>query len=386
MDNVTHSLVGLAAAKAGLERVSPAATTLCVIAANAPDVDVVTRFFGRWFALKHHRGITHSIVGTLALALLLPAIFYLADRIIARIRHKPPQVSFRGLLLASLIVSATHPLMDWTNNYGLRPLLPWSGKWFYGDLVFIVDPWIWLSVGGAAFLLTSETKWRAALWALLGSAITLLLLFGPLGRGGVAHPAILRAVWLTGIVALVVAHQTHLEEKFGRGIAIAGLALLVAYWGGLSIAHRMALEDARAAAVQLASGRNETVISLAAMPTLGDLTHWQVIAETDRATYRFEQFLNQKSGEELAGNLVRFEKPQGCEAEALQEAKEDERAKIFLDFARYPVYRLDGDCLSRSMLQIADLRFGEPRTSRGGTFSLEVPVGPNADGTKKESR
>ncbi|MGA9994142.1 MAG: metal-dependent hydrolase [Pyrinomonadaceae bacterium] len=386
MDNVTHSLVGLAAAKAGLERVSPAATTLCVIAANAPDVDVLTRFVGPWFALKHHRGITHSIVGTLALALLLPSVFYLADRIIARLRRKPPSVSFRGLLLASLIVSATHPLMDWTNNYGLRPLLPWSAKWFYGDLVFIVDPWIWLSIGGAAFLLTSQTKWRNALWALLGSAMTLLLLFGPLGRAGVAHPAIMRAVWLIGICALIIAHQTRLKEKFGRGIAIAALAFLVAYWGALSTAHRMAFADAKAAAGQIASQRNETILRMAAMPTLGDPTHWQVMVETDRATYRFEEFLNQESREAITGNLVRFEKPQGCEAEALEQARTDERAKIFLDFARYPVYRLDGDCLSRSMLQIADLRFGEPRTSRGGTFSLEVPVDVSAGGLKKENR
>ena len=386
MDNVTHSLVGLAAAKAGLERVSPGATTLCVIAANAPDVDVVSRFFGRWFALKHHRGITHSIVGTLALALLLPLIFYLADKLIARIRRKPPSVSFRGLLLASLIVSATHPLMDWTNNYGLRPLLPWSGRWFYGDLVFIVDPWIWLGIGGAAFLLTSQTKWRAALWALLGSAMTLVLLFGPLGRGGVAHPAILRAVWLVGMLALIIAHQTRLAAKFGRGIAIAALAFLVAYWGALSIAHRMAFEDANAAAVKLASQNSETVLKLAAMPTLADPTHWQVVFETDRATYRFEEFLNQKNRELTDGNLVRYEKPQGCEAEALKQAEQDERAKIFLDFARYPVYRLEGDCLSRSLVQMADLRFGEPRNTRGGTFSLEVPVEPTASELKKESR
>ena len=49
MDNLTHSLVGLAAAKAGLERLSPGATTLCVLATNAPDADVVVGLFSdRW--------------------------------------------------------------------------------------------------------------------------------------------------------------------------------------------------------------------------------------------------------------------------------------------------------------------------------------------------
>ncbi|HMF55729.1 MAG TPA: metal-dependent hydrolase, partial [Pyrinomonadaceae bacterium] len=127
MDNLTHSLVGLAAAKAGLERWSPAATTLCVLAANAPDIDVLSVFGGRWASLHYHRGITHSIVGALALAILLPLIFYLVGLLVSRIRGNENRLKFRKLLLASLLVTATHPLMDWTNNYGLRPFLPWDG-------------------------------------------------------------------------------------------------------------------------------------------------------------------------------------------------------------------------------------------------------------------
>ncbi len=75
MDNLTHSLVGLAIAKAGLERASPAATTVCIIAANAPDADILTAFQGSWVYLHNHRGLTHSIVGTLALALLIPLLY-----------------------------------------------------------------------------------------------------------------------------------------------------------------------------------------------------------------------------------------------------------------------------------------------------------------------
>mgnify|MGYP006161246883 CR=1 FL=1 len=72
MDNLTHSLVGLTAAKAGLDKVSPGATTLCILAANAPDVDVAILLFGdRWTYLHHHRGITHAILGVAVLAFLL---------------------------------------------------------------------------------------------------------------------------------------------------------------------------------------------------------------------------------------------------------------------------------------------------------------------------
>ena len=155
MDPFTHTLVGLTAAKAGLERLSPLATTVCMLAANSPDSDVVVGFVSdRWDYLHHHRGITHSIVGVIALAFIVPAIIWVGERIFARLRRTRPRTRFRGLLLASLIVTATHPLMDWTNNYGVRPFLPWSNRWFYGDLVFIVDPYILLLVGGAAFLAT----------------------------------------------------------------------------------------------------------------------------------------------------------------------------------------------------------------------------------------
>src|SRR6266850_6542646 len=159
MDNLTHSLVGLAASKAGLEKLSPGATTLCVLAANSPDADIVTLIFGgRWAFLHQHRGISHSIVGVVALALALPLIFYLGDLIITRVRRRAPNVKLKGLLLASIVATATHPLLDWTNNYGIRVLLPWNRRWFYGDFVFIVDPFIWIVLGGAAFLLTSKTK------------------------------------------------------------------------------------------------------------------------------------------------------------------------------------------------------------------------------------
>src|SRR5688500_18153429 len=170
MHPFTHTLVGLTAAKAGLERLSPLATTVCMLAANSPDSDVVVGFVtDRWTYLHHHRGITHSIVGVIALAVLVPGIIWLGERGFARLQGKQPRTRFRGLLLASLIVTATHPLMDWTNNYGVRPFLPWSNRWFYGDLVFIVDPYILLLAGGAAFLGTKAGWSRMVPWALLAS-------------------------------------------------------------------------------------------------------------------------------------------------------------------------------------------------------------------------
>ena len=159
MDNLTHSLVGLAAAKAGLEKLSPGATVLCILAANAPDADIVVLLFGdRWTFLQHHRGITHAIVGTLVLSVLLPLLFYLGDSIRTLLTGGHRSVKLKGLMIASLIVSATHPLLDWTNNYGIRFFLPWNSSWSDGGRVFIVDPYIWLVLGAAGFLRVRQRR------------------------------------------------------------------------------------------------------------------------------------------------------------------------------------------------------------------------------------
>lgn len=379
MDNLTHTLVGLAAAKAGLERLSPGATAVCMLAANAPDADIVAAFGGSWFYLKHHRGITHSIVGTLAIALLIPLLFYAGDRLLARLRARPPRVRLRGLLLASLLLSASHPLMDWTNNYGVRPLLPWSSRWFYGDLVYIIDPWLWLSLGGASFLLTAKARWRSVAWGALGLLATVAFVVLPL-RVGETYPLASRSLWFVWFVSLIVAHRMNLAARWGRTIALAALAFVVLYWGALAVLHERALTRARAVAEAEAARRQESVARVAAMPSLADPFSWRVLAETERATYRFQTSLLSSVEAEAAAPpaLARFEKPQGEAAVLAARAAGDERAKIFLDFARFPATRVEPqNCAEELLVKFADLRFTEPGNARrGGNFGLEVPVHP----------
>src|SRR5579883_1482403 len=129
MDNLTHTLVGMAAAKAGLERASPYAALMCVVAANAPDADIVTSLAGRWVYLEQHRGVSHSILGVAVLGFALPLIFCAFDFLFARLLRRERRAKFRGLLTASFLLIFSHPLLDWTNSYGVRPLLPFSARW-----------------------------------------------------------------------------------------------------------------------------------------------------------------------------------------------------------------------------------------------------------------
>ena len=370
MDNLTHSLVGLAVAKSGLERLSPGATTLCVLAANSPDSDIIVLLFSdRWSFLQHHRGITHSLVGTLFLAVLLPILFLIGDLIISKIRKRQLQVRFKGLVIASLIVTFTHPLLDWTNNYGIRPLLPWSSSWFYGDFVFIVDPFMWLILGSACFLLTVRTRFKRILWVVLGAVLTLFIVFAPRG-GNLPDPWALRAVWIATMIALVFLLAKKVGERFGSRLALASLLLVVSYCGVLMFAHSRALAHGYEQAASM-TDNGETISRFAAMPTLANPFGWDCVFDTNKATYLFHLKLG---SETPLSRKVRYDKPAGQLEKALEEVSADRRSQIFLGFARFPVAKLaDQDCASQTLVQLADLRYTEPGSSRG-TFSLDLPV------------
>lgn len=373
MDNLTHSLVGLVAAKAGLEKLSPATSCACIVAANAPDIDFIAAIFGdRWTLLHHHRGITHSVVGMLLLALLIPSLFWLGDLVVAGWRRQARTICFRGLLVASLIVSVTHPLMDWTNNYGVRPLLPWSGKWFYGDLVFIVDPFLWAVLGATGFLLTSRSKLQLGLWSLVASILTLLVVYAGVIRGALDHPLIVMTLWIVLLVVVPVIRRASYPQFANRRVALVGVGIVLAYWSGLAVLHSRALARAGAEAAMLAVSNGETVTRLATMPTLSNPTHWLAVVESDRSLYRFELYLLDRSGR--THKLVRFAKPDLLERKVVALAERDRRAQVLLEFARFPVSRVvEDDCLTETLVQFADIRYTEPGRPRG-TFSVEVPV------------
>jgi inner membrane protein len=131
MFNSTHTLVGLAVARTGLDKWAPRATWAAIIASNLPDLDIVTQFAGTAAYLDHHRGITHTILGTPFLALALAAVM--------TVGHWPRLWRYFAV---SLIAMATHPLLDFANTYGVRPFLPFTTHWYYGDTLFILDPWL----------------------------------------------------------------------------------------------------------------------------------------------------------------------------------------------------------------------------------------------------
>ena len=150
MDNLCHTLVGAAFGEAGLKRQTRFGNTTLMIAANLPDVDVLV-FASSLPAVAFRRGWTHGILAQALLPIALTAAMLGVNRLFPGRADEPP-VRTRGLLLLSYVGVLSHVALDLLNNYGVRLLMPFSNRWFYGDAVFIIDPWLWLTLGTGIWL------------------------------------------------------------------------------------------------------------------------------------------------------------------------------------------------------------------------------------------
>lgn len=166
MDNLTHSLVGALLGQAGLKRKTGLAMPALIIGANLPDIDAVAAIYGTQ-SLAMRRGITHGPVALVLLPILLGGGLWTWDRWQSRRGTRPkgrPPVRFGALLYLSFLACLTHPALDWLNNYGIRLLEPFSNRWFYGDALFIIDPWLIAIMVAAIWLSLRRERAGARRW------------------------------------------------------------------------------------------------------------------------------------------------------------------------------------------------------------------------------
>jgi len=161
MEPVTHFLTGACIGRAGFNRKTAYATLAAVLAAEAADLDIFWEFAGPVEGLKHHRGITHTFWAVPVIAGVVVGAVWIIDRV-RRARSQrspavPPQdpngpgpvssshqaIHWGWLYLTTFIAALSHLLLDWTNNYGLRPFFPFNPHWYAGSFMFIAEPILW---------------------------------------------------------------------------------------------------------------------------------------------------------------------------------------------------------------------------------------------------
>lgn len=160
MEPVTHFLTGACIGRAGFNRKTAYATLAALLAAEAADLDVIWGVAGPVEVLKHHRGITHTFWAVPVVAgVVVGAVWLLDCGLKARRRKAEGAPSFSSadekggnglqpihwgwLYLTACIAALSHLLLDWTNNYGVRPFFPFNPRWYAGSFMFIAEPVLW---------------------------------------------------------------------------------------------------------------------------------------------------------------------------------------------------------------------------------------------------
>jgi len=323
MDNLCHTLAGLALGEAGLKRKSPLGNATLLIGANLPDLDALSLAWGPITALGFRRGWTHGILAMAAWPLLLAGLMLAWDRGVRR-RRDPQAEPARplGLLLLAALGVWSHPLLDLLNTYGVRLLMPFSGRWFYGDTLFIVDLGVWAAL--AIGVLWSRWRWRV-------------------GAAAAGRPARFALAAVAVYIGVMAASSAQLEAFVQDAMA------------GHAQANAPAPLRVMVAPMPLDPFRRQIVVELPDAYAIGILDlaprrrfegHWVQIPKHDRL-------------------------PEAREAAATAEGR------TYLSWARFPFYAVGEDCAD-GMVCIRDARYfpqdwAEVAVSVGGAISLATP-------------
>lgn len=284
MDPLTHFLTGANLGRSGFNRKTAYATLAMTLAAEAPDLDMFWEFRGPVAGFEHHRGITHTFIAAPVIALVTTVVVWL----IHRSRRKPlkaglPPPRWGLIFLFALIADLSHLLLDYTNNYSLRPFFPFKPHWYGWSIVFIVDPYLLLALAGALFL-----------------------------------------PWILGLADREIGARRPLFR--GRGWSIAALVFMVLFWALRNAEKAHAVELVRSGGTVA-----DPIEKIDAEPYPFNPFRWHVVAET--SDYYQTAEVHTRQDEVNAGD--RTYKPPVTPAVAA--AKQSWLGRVYLDWSEFPL-------------------------------------------------
>jgi len=310
MEPITHFLTGACISRTGFNRTTGYATLMITLAAEFPDVDILWNVRGPVAGFAAHRGFTHSFIGAPVDSAIVLAFVYAVHRWRTKRGRFPALAPRWGLLfLFGILAVASHILLDFTNNYGVRPFLPFNWRWYSWDIVFIIEP--------------------------------LMLL------------ALLVGLVLPSIFGLVGSEIGARKEKFrGRWTATAALIAICAMWWMRDYQHRKAVT-----LLSSADYRGEVVMKAGAMPFALNPFSWGGVVETQ--SFFAEVSIDSRSADIDQLNRAQiFYKP--AQTLVTLAAKRSPLGRVYLDWARFPLVETETRPTSAGAdyaVQLRDLRF-----------------------------
>ncbi|HVX65771.1 MAG TPA: metal-dependent hydrolase [Bryobacteraceae bacterium] len=306
MDPLTHTLTGLALSRAGLNRLTPHATPILLVAANAPDLDIVTLAASTADYLHFHRHLTHAFIAVPFMALFAVGLV----RLFAR---KP--LNWKWAYAVALAGALSHPLLDWLNSYGIRLLLPFSSEWLHLDLVSLPDLWMWVVLIGAAF---------------------------------------------APLLSRLVNSEIGARPGSGRGFAVMALCFVVLYPFGRYLLHERAVAVLNS---RLYEGAPPTRVM--ALPGIANPFAWRGVVETG-AFYSILDVNLLREFDPAGGRVLYKPELRPREAAAARAARSTKAFRSFLEFSQLPYWRVVPLDHPQDAMRVeaSDLRFGAPPQSR----------------------
>jgi inner membrane protein len=315
LEPLTHFLTGACLARAGFNRKTALATATMTLAAEAPDLDVLGSFKGPVFAFEHHRGFTHSFLGLFLVSAIVVGLMYAVWRLRGRktdIPNLPPRWGL--LFLFAYLAGLSHILLDFTNNYGVRPFWPFWEKWYSWDIVFIVEPILYV------FLIAGL------------------------------------------VVPLIFSRHTPLPR--GRTAAVIALICVVGLYAARDHEHRTALHVLEAKAFDSPPVR----VSVYPYPVV--FLRWYAVIET-RESFVTSDFY---SLDERLEPKQRMEISKPPETPATLAAEQSDFGRAYLAWAQYPMMTEEKSG-PNTIVRFRDLRFDYPgmrgRITLSGSVELD---------------
>lgn len=318
--------------RAGLNRKTALATATLTLAAEAADLDVLSRFHGSAFALNHHRGFTHSFLGVPLVAAAVVAFMYGIWRLRGRKTRNPNLPPRWGLLFGyACLAGLSHILLDYTNSYGIRPFWPFSEHWYSWDIVYIVEPVL----------------------------LVVLIL-------GLTVPA------LFSLINQEIGARRKDKAPPGRLAASLALLAVFACWGLRDYEHRRAV-----AALEARNYQGVDAVRVSAYSYPLNPFRWYGIAETP-AFFAMMDVDSLAPDVDPAGNMQIRYKPE--ETPITLAAKRTYLGGVYLSWAQYPITETeelpdggvsDGDAY---IVRLRDLRYMYPGRGASSTLGGSVTL------------
>jgi len=318
LEPITHFLTGAVLARAGFNRKTALATATMTLAAEAPDLDSFWGFKGPVYEFAHHRGFTHSFIGLIFTSALVTGFMYLVWILRGRKTNIPGLPPRWGLLfLFAYIAGLSHILLDYTNNYGVRPFWPFWEKWYSWDIVFIVEPALYIFLIGAVIL-----------------------------------PA-------------VISRQR--PQPRGRKAAIAALLCIAMLYAVRDHEHRHAVD-----ALKHQKFDSAVPLRVSAYPYYWNPLRWYGVIETKH--FFASTDLDSRTGTLDGSELELFPKP--AETPATLAAKRSFLGRVYLDWAQYP-FVTQSQAGENLVVRFRDLRYDYPPLRGRGALSCTVTFDKN---------